>query len=985
MARTILACAVVCLALVLPPPAAAQASRTKEYSLDISRQPLTRALEQLNLQTGLYYAYIPASAEEEKTLVGPLNGNYQIDKALTELLKSTDLTFEWTAAKTVSIVRRPPAPKPPPPAPKQVRAIQHVPKPPSRAEPPEDGILGEVTVVAARRSLYDNAAQVAVIGREAIERSGFTSIFDLIKLIPQQPFLRPDGFRSNGSQYVELRGLGPDTTLVLINGRRAFASAASFVQNAFDLNTIPLSAVERVEVLLDSTSVKYGSDAIGGILNIVLRDDIRHPTVEAYFGATQGGGEQHTVSASAGYKGDSARFAVVADYSETKPLLGAERDLWANQDYSRFGSVDQRSINSRLGNVTALLPGNLPGLNSPIAAIPEQMAGDRLTLGELLPGQRNMESLLQYFPIVTGSRRASIVANGRAQLTPAGTGVTAELVYVDRSVQFPFVPPIVPGLPVPVTNPFNPFPPVVIGPISMAVPVLVNTQLDGIGPQQVNVESELLRGVISMHGKVRAWDWEVVGLRSEEDAEQWTDNQLDFTRLMQVLANSDPEQSLNLFRPGPAASQEILDSLIAAPRVDTFATDATQFNAIASGRVVRLPAGPATAIVGGEWRKESVQFDAVLDSFEREVAAGFAQLTVPILGNRNDPSLPRALYAIAAARFDDYSDFGGFLSPQYGLVWRPHRDVTLRASYARGFRAPSMYELHLPMLRFDNVGPISDLRRGREAASYTLVAGGNPDLEETRGESHTLGLEFRPQAFDPLKLSASYWHIAMDNRVTPALQPTFVLTNEALFPERVLRAEPTATELAQGIPGRILEIDTSRMNFGRLVTSGMDLGASYTLDSAFGRFGANVVATWIEKFETVDVQATANVSRVNLANDTTGTITRWRAIASVDWQRGSIGTTTRMRYIPSYDDTRAGVRNGRKVGSQTFVDVQLAVDLGQLADGAPWWRGFELAAGASNVLDQEPHFAEVLGVQGYDTSQGDLKGRFWYVRLGKSF
>jgi hypothetical protein len=122
MARTLLVCAVVCLALILPPPAAAQASRTKEYPLDISRQQLTPALEQLNRQTNLHYAYIPESAEEEQTLVGPLKGNYRIDQALTELLRSTELTFEWTGAKMVSIVRRPPAPKPPPPPAKQPRA-----------------------------------------------------------------------------------------------------------------------------------------------------------------------------------------------------------------------------------------------------------------------------------------------------------------------------------------------------------------------------------------------------------------------------------------------------------------------------------------------------------------------------------------------------------------------------------------------------------------------------------------------------------------------------------------------------------------------------------------------------------------------------------------------------------------------------------------------------------------------------------------------
>src|SRR5918994_3584907 len=281
-ARTLLVCAFVWLALALPPSAAAQASRTKEYPLDISRQPLTRALEQLNKQTNLYYAYIPASSEEEQTLVGPLKGNYQIDKALTELLRSTELTFEWTAAKNVSIVRRPPAPKPPPPPAKQPRARlrdkQHVPEQESR----DDEILERVVTTwrSPFRSVPARSTAGFVFDRKLLERTGLSTVGDLMLLIPQQPFLRPDGFRTNGAQYAELRGLGPDTTLVLISGRRAFASAASFTFNAFDLNQLPLSAVERVEVQLDSISARHGADAIGGIVNVVLRDSVRSPSLQ---------------------------------------------------------------------------------------------------------------------------------------------------------------------------------------------------------------------------------------------------------------------------------------------------------------------------------------------------------------------------------------------------------------------------------------------------------------------------------------------------------------------------------------------------------------------------------------------------------------------------------------------------------------------------------------------------------------------------------
>jgi hypothetical protein len=126
------------------------------------------------------------------------------------------------------------------------------------------------------------------------------------------------------------------------------------------------------------------------------------------------------------------------------------------------------------------------------------------------------------------------------------------------------------------------------------------------------------------------------------------------------------------------------------------------------------------------------------------------------------------------------------------------------------------------------------------------------------------------------------------------------------------------------------------------------------------------------------------VARVNVANSL-GTITKWRAITSLDWQRGPLNATAYVRYIPSYHDTLDGVRNGRTIPSQTFLDLQLSLDFGKLMGDSPLLRGVEFSAGALNVFDELPDFAEVNGVQGYDTSQGDLKGRFWYMRLGKSF
>jgi hypothetical protein len=175
------------------------------------------------------------------------------------------------------------------------------------------------------------------------------------------------------------------------------------------------------------------------------------------------------------------------------------------------------------------------------------------------------------------------------------------------------------------------------------------------------------------------------------------------------------------------------------------------------------------------------------------------------------------------------------------------------------------------------------------------------------------------------------------------------------------------------------------MNFGSLTTSGIDLGASYAFDTlAAGHFAADLKGTWIDQYDALDLPGQAPTDRVNVANSF-GTIAQWRAIASLDWQRGALGAATYVRYIPSYDDTNAGVRNGRTIPSQTFLDLQFSLDLGQLLEGSALLRGLKFTGGAINALNQEPHFAEVNGIQGYDTSQGDLKGRFWYLRLGKTF
>lgn len=964
---SILVGALVCLALIVGAHAQAQ-NPPRKYAIDIPQQALTPALHQLWRQTGVLYGYSPESDAEEAMLVGPVKGEYTIDEALGLLLRQTELTFSWIDSKNVAIVRAPPAPKAAPP-PKPPRAARRVRAAPVLEIQTAKKILEEVTTSASRfRKVEILSAPAVVLDRKAIDHSGAATMMQLLHFIPQQPFLRPDGFRSNGAQYAELRGLEPSMTLVLINGHRAFASADSFAVNAFDLSQIPLSAVERVEVQLDSISVRHGADAIGGIINVVLRDDIEHPSVEARYGAADGGGEERQASIGAGMGSKDGRAAVVLDYRDVTPLFGVERDLWRDQDYRRFGSTDMRSLLSSPGNVSVLSFDGLVALGAPFAAIPEQAAGSITQPGEFLPMQLNRESLLRYSPIVAADRRVSAVASAQANLSENLIAAT-DLMVVDRRVVFATVPPFVFNAIVPATNPYN----------SLQQPVAVMGLVNGLDPTEAGMDSLLIRGSGSLRGKMRSWDWEVSLLRSEEDAEVRLDNVIDPDRLARVLADPDPQRTLNLLGPGPAASPDVLAGVLAPPDIDNIGVDATQLTGVVSGALFALPAGNVTTVLGTEWRKEAVEFDPLLGASNREVAAGFAELRAPLLDERMQLAALRQLTVTVAGRFDRFTDFGEIFSPQYGLVWSPLRDIEIRGTYARSFRPPSLYELYLPAVRVDS--PIVDPRRG-ESYSVAQLGGGNRDLDATHGKSFTAGIEFTPAAIEPLTLSATYWHVSMDKRIN-ALTPTLLLMHESDFPDRVVRAEPTADELATGVPGRVLQLDLTRLNLGGLTTSGVDVGASYSFDNMAGHFATDVKATWIDQYAASDLPGLAETDRVNVAN-TLGTIAKWRGIASLDWQRGALGATTYVRHIPSYDDTLNGVPNGRTIPSQTFLDLQFSLDFGKLLEGSAL-RGLTLAGGALNALDHEPHFAEVNGIQGYDTSQGDLKGRFWYLRLGKTF
>lgn len=970
----------------------------QEYELDIPRVSIIDALKEFTTQTGLLISFWPDAQTDQTMLVGPLRGTFTAEVALTRLLASSGLAFRRTNGRSL-VVMAPSllgAPrngasgsdqdrsrlaegqphlkkqKQPP-----VESMTVVGKPGSAAivGAPSNEPFDEVVVTGSRiERSGEGPAPVQVFTRKMIDELGAASIPDVLRHMPQQPFTRAEHYYNNGAEYSQMRGIGVDTTLILVNGRRVVPTANSLTLNAFDLNSIPLAAVERIEVLSDSASAIYGADAMGGVINLVLKKEIPQPVLEVQYGGASGGADTLRTSLSAGLSTERLRASLILDYQQRDPLFGDERERWSDQDYRRYGGLDFRSTAGMPGTVNSVRGDNLPGLSSPFAMVPEGSTGIGLTPQDFVAtaGMRNSTSTFSTRTIVPEAQQSSVALFGEYDLTPdlvtfaeafrtERRTVLQDAVYAAQSAR------------VPAANPFNPF----------RQAVLVDFMLDGIEPRLTQHDLVRTRGVLGLRGSLgAAWQWEVAAVASSETDDSLTANVVSAARVNAALGSTDPTRALNPFVDGPAGSRELITSL-AETNFEQHFSRGRQLSGFLRGDLFELPAGSIEVVMGGEWRDEEMVYDdrSLPVDNSREVRAAFTELRIPLIGNA-DARHADVLSMTLAARVDDYSDFGSTVNPQLGLIWRPAESILLRGSYGTSFRPPSLFELHAPRTTVSSNG-IQDPARNNAVSTVTFVAGGNPNLRPIEADSMTAGFVLTPGAWPGLRLLANYWKIRTDHRVT-FLHFTSLLANEAAFRDRILRAGPTQADIAAGIPGRLLQLDVSRMNFGRLTTDGVDLEASYEATTDWGDFTSRVSATWVNEFAAVEAPTTKSIDRVGIANPA-GSIPRWRVVGSLGWRRGGVGLNTTVDWLPGYMDANANGLTGRRLPSRATADVQASFAMDELMGPGLIADDLKLQLGVKNVFDALPPFSDVGFVIGYDSSQGDLIGRTGYIQVSKGF
>lgn len=846
----------------------------------------------------------------------------------------------------------------------------------------------EVTGSNIRRTDAETAVPVQIITAEDIRRSGRQTITEVLRELPSAAAgglteLTGSGSFSAGAASVSLRGLGSSATLVLLNGRRVAPYGLvdpNFGQSAaVNLNAIPLSVVERIEVLKDGASAIYGSEAIAGVVNIILRRDYKGAEV-AVRGSMNKDGKYGTgaVTATFGFGDLTANgfnvFGNVEAYRQ-ESVMFKDVQGFLNRDSFRnvyLTGVPSSSYHPAL-NYLAAGPGGTTVFTPSTACPTSDVANAQAVLGGAARGTFCLYDQWRFVEIVPKSERNNAFVRGTVALGSNFEGF-AEGSFNTTNTYF-IGPPRVVGqgnggtfnattgvlVPMvgvlPVGNPNNPF----------ATPTFYRARMDALGRQDNEVDSDTARAVVGVKGALFGWDVEASYLWNENKTTSTNYNEVRLTEFNNAITNG----TLNFLN--PSASTTSFASL-GANLKDQARSSFEILSLKGSGELFALPGGKAALAAGLEFRKEErdVQPDrlkTVAGVFGRGVASAQGSRDVTtVYGEVVLPVLPTVELQVAA-RVDDYSDFGNSTTPKIAGTWKATNNFKLRASYAEGFRAPSLTEITRSATSGFFNG-VDDPRRCNRTQGITVGCGlslpglivASPFLKPEEAESKTIGFVFEPT--NTTSLTVDYFTIKRENEIT-FLSLNEILANEGSTDPRyantVVRDPANTSVTVPNDPGAILFIRTGFANLGKTRVSGFDLNLRNRASLGdWGRLTTNIDLTHYTKQEGSGTP-TAPMVTFNGYRNAPNT----RGTARMTWEYGAWANSLQVNYLKGFkpfgnpDQATGGGRtailtcsnpNGTYLGVCNVQDW-VTLDVGTSYSGI---KNLTLSATVRNIMDRKP-------------------------------
>jgi outer membrane receptor protein involved in Fe transport len=893
----------------------------------------------------------------------------------------------------------------------------------------------EVTGSRIRRTDIEGANPVTVMSRVDIEKFGVTSIGDVLQAIPSagSAINTNNNNGGNGTTTINIRGIGSNRTLVLVNGKRW----APGLGGSVDLNNIPAAIIERIEVLKDGASAVYGSDAIAGVVNIITRQDFEGVQASGYVGQwDEGDGNKEQWDIGFGTANDKGNVYFNISYVEEEPTLAGDREISA---VPTFGTPEG------FGGSSAPPQGRFFTFDQDGNAFSQQGDGNGGLEPWVEPTSRFNFAPFNY--LSTPQERTNIYTQARYELTD-NVSVNVTGFYGNRKSEQALAPtPLFigtafgdTGFTLSADNPFSPYDFDVTtdqdvldaDPNAREMFLFGRRMMEaGFRSFKQNVDQFQFNGGFDgvFEFADREFFWDVNYTYADITQNTSTEGLLNMDRVARAIG--DPANCtgdcvpLNLFGGAPevigegSITQEMLDYITFTAQ-DELNSSLESYSANISGEVMELPAGYLAFAAGYEkrWQSGYDQPDAIIaagitsgnarlpTSGAFSVEEAYLELAVPLLSDM--PGVEQ-LDLELATRYSDYSNFGDTTNSKVGLKWRINDDLLVRGTWSEAFRAPSLTELFSG--NSDAFPPLTDPCNGGAAANPTLpgcagipasyqqpnsqiriTTGGNANLQAEEAESFTYGFVYSPEAVEGLSITFDVFDIEVDNAVSSVGAQTILNACAET-------GETLCSLITRGSGGNVVDLFNGQINLGGQTTSGFDYNVAYNFETEYGDFRVNWDGTYIDERSLIVVDPVSGTSETFNDAGQAGdrdVVPRLRTNLSLTWNYDDWTANWLMRYIGN--TTELCQIDGGELDQQLCSDpVDPAAEEGNsfneleamayhdVSLGYAVNDNLRITVGVNNLFDTDPEVSYSTFANSFDPSMYEIPGQFFYSRVNVTF
>ncbi|MCH7313788.1 TonB-dependent receptor [Acinetobacter sp. ANC 3882] len=876
----------------------------------------------------------------------------------------------------------------------------------------------------------DDVQAYTMIERDEIERSGTTTVTELLsKVLPMATSTNNSSYFSGTSSQINLRGLGTSQTLVLINGRRSAGTGNRGTSESTDqpnLNNIPLAAIERIEVLPTSAAAIYGSGAIGGVINVILRKDYVGTEVNVRYSDTVDNQQPaKAFNLVSGFSLEDGRTHVMltASKKDQDSLLASERD-WKSKSRQNIlknnpNSLIGDKVNPPAGNLTNIRSKDgselMPGWGSSMAHIPKGWNGNTSQLGQgyalgLSDGVSawsGKEALL--YDTKTEAFGLSLNRDFTDRLN-----VFLEAGYEkEEGWSFNTSPHGYNVVTVSKDSPHNPF----------GKDILVNypMRLDSLGAFAKDTFETTQKKVATgfTFDLTPEWILSADYAWSKSDIRQRYTRQGGKNPKASAWNKDTANNSIDFLQDFTTTPTDLISKYWNYPKNNTQQT-LNDFSIRATGPIAKWYAGDIRLATGIEHRRyESEGFadhqhvdNPWVKPTERKSNASsvYTEFNIPVISPELNLPFAKLLDVQLAARYEDfnvqakipqydskidpatgyrskflnYSDSGkskfDAITPTVGFRFAPNDQLMFRASYSEGFVTPSVSQISQPTSTQVTGATLTDPATGKIISTYERISDGNPDLTPESSKSINAGIVLTPEAIPDLRLSVDYYNIKKTNNIS-SIDAQYILDNQSKYGSRIKRNQA----------GDVVSIDTTPFNALNLKTSGIDTNLNYRFDSMIGETTFNLGYTHVNEYRQKHNLIDPEKNFVSLVGGAVSDAPlKHRANASIYLQANdNWGFGWASQYYGSYDMVNATAilnQTGRadkklKIEDQIYHDIFAKVKLptSKLIKQS----SSELSFGIQNLFND--YTVDMYGTQSYLSKYSDVRGRQYYLNLKFSF